>query len=164
MALIAGKVKDKSELIAKFEYGAHDLWLKLRYLSVTELTGMEARSRKQEWDPKTHKQSDDVDRKKMCGEYAKHAVRDWNLTGGMLEKMIDMEEYPEGDIPFSAEDCEALMVAHIDLFRFVQTNCRDMAIFDEVRKQQAIKNSSASREESSPLRVVADELPPAKTA
>ena len=150
MAIIAGKIRKESErtMTTQYQPGFN---LKIRYLTTAELIKIEEQARKSEWDRRSRQRTEEIDRSKLSRLLAEHVVLGWELDGETLRSLIDLEDYPEGDIPYSQEDCAALLENNLDLYSYIRQISHDLSLFEATRKAEARKNSSSSPGNNSTL-------------
>lgn len=143
MSVIANKVRERSDRLLWAEY-APGFRIRVRHLTTSEILRLEDQARKQEWDRRTRQKSEELDREKMARLMAERVIADWRLDGDTLRSLLDLDEYPEGSVPYSAEDCAALLTHNLDVYVYVRGVCQDLALFEEARKAEAAKNSMPS--------------------
>jgi len=111
---------------------------------------MRERHKKRGWDPKTHRALEDLDSEKFYKEFAEKAIVNWKgLSGDLLRKWVDMEEYPEGEVPYDPEKAAALLLGFGRFDEFVTLICQDLEAYEAARKETERKNSLPSPADSS---------------
>lgn len=143
------RIKDKSERTVWAEFG-EGFQIEIRHITQAEFRRMRERSKKRGWDPKTHRQIEDIDTEKFYGEFAEKAVINWSgLTGDLLRKWVDMDEYPEGEVSYTQEKAAALLLGFGRFDEFVTLLCQDLEAAEAGRKAAEAKNSPPSPADNS---------------
>lgn len=138
---MAFKIKDKSDRTVWAEFG-DGFEVEVRHVTQSERNRMRDSSGKREWDPKTHKRTDEFDRDAFYRKFSDRAVVTWTgLTGNLLRKWVDMEEYPDGEVPHSQEVAAALMLGFGAFDEFVTMVSGDLEAAEAMRTATVVKNS-----------------------
>lgn len=139
------KFKAKSERTIHAEY-LDGFILEVVYLPREQLRKMLDRCKIREWDKTTHQPVERHDDKRFAKELSK-AIRGWKgLTGSLLRRLVELEEYPgdDEDVPYDPETAEGLLFHCYDLDKWLQNVMTDLDAFEAVRRADETKNSSAS--------------------
>lgn len=139
--MLKGKIKENSDLTvwAKYKEGFE---VEIRYLSRDQLRKIMDQCKKTDWDPKTHQIKESLDSDKFYRQQAEHVVVDWRgLTPPVLKNIVDMEPYPETEVPYSVEDCAELLSKAYDFDLWVQQISSDLEYFEASRRASEVKNS-----------------------
>lgn len=146
--MLKGKIQKNVSRSTWAEYG-DGIRVEIRYLSQDALRELRAKAVKRSWDPKTHRQVEEVDNEKFYELYAEATIVNWEgLTGDKLRGMIPMAEYPEGNVPFTAEDAAALMLNCQSFDQFVTYMATELEAHEAARKAAEVKNSQPSHDGS----------------
>lgn len=138
--MLKGKIKDDSQRTcwAEFKDGFQ---VEIKYSPRGKLQKIYEQATTREWDPKGFSKNS-IDAKKLYELMAKEIVVNWRgLTPDILRKMVDMEKYPDGEIPYSPDDAVELLEKAYDFDTWVQKITTDLEIFEASRRAAETKNS-----------------------
>jgi len=139
--MIAGKIKDRSDKTAWAEYRP-GFEVEIRFCPRARLSKISEQAKKTTWSNKTHLRVETVDNQAFYRLMAEEVLVDWRgLTPEILKQMIDMEEYPKGDVPFDTKDAAELMEKAYDFDMWVQDVCTSLEMIEAARKAAEQKNS-----------------------
>jgi hypothetical protein len=134
-------IKQKSERTVWAEFG-DGFEVEIRHVTQSEKRRLAESNSTRGWDPKSHKRQDGLDQEQFYAAFAARAVVGWRgLTGELLRKWVDMEEYPEGDVPYSPDAAAALMLGFGRFDEFVTLVSGDLEMAEAARKAALVKNS-----------------------
>lgn len=135
------KIKESSERTVWAEYG-DGFTVEVRHVTTSERRKMHENARKRDWDKRTHKQVDEADNEKFYSAFAKRAIVNWKgLTGDLLRRWVEMDEYPEGEVPYSQEAAAELMIGFGKFDEFITLVSSDLEMAEAIRKADLVKNS-----------------------
>lgn len=138
---LKGLILDRSDRTVWAEY-RDGFEVEIRYLPRARLRGMLDRAARREWDSKNHRATETIDGEKFARLMAEEVVAGWRgLTPEVLKKMVDMQSYPDSDVPYSAEDCAELLQKAYGFDTWVQQICSDLEAFEAARRAAEEKNS-----------------------
>lgn len=140
------KFNKKSEQAIEAEY-LDGFIVSIFYLSRAELRRTLERCKVRKWDKETHQPVDEYDDTRFAKELSKK-IKIWRgLTGKVLRKMVDLEEYPpdEEEVPFSQDTAEGLLLNAYDFDKWLQHIASRVDLFDEMRRAEQKKNLSESQ-------------------
>lgn len=138
--MLKGKILEESSrtVWAEFKPGFQ---VEIKYSPRGKLGKIYEQATVKEWDPKGFMKST-VDSKKLYELMAKDLMVGWRgLTPGILRTMVDMESYPDSEVPYSAEDAAELLEKAYDFDGWVQKITTDLEIFEAARRAAETKNS-----------------------
>lgn len=138
------KFKTQSERTIHAEY-QDGFVLEIRYMPRDHLRRLLERCKVREWDKATHQPIEKTDDARFAKELAKSIVSWTGLTGALLRRLVELEEYPADDeqVPYSAAVAEGLLFHCYDLDKWLQTMMTDLEAFETVRRATETKNSWA---------------------
>lgn len=139
--MLKGKIKEKSDrtIWAEFKHG----WqIKLRYVTQSEMNDLFREASVREWDVLKGVEKARFDEKKYAALLAERVLKDWRgLTPDALRKIVDMESYPDAEVPYSVDDAVELLLTAHEFGTWVAKLVHDMEIFDAARRAEETKNS-----------------------
>ena len=143
--MLQGRIKEKSARTIWAEY-RDGFRVELRYVPREHLRRISERCKVSEWDKRTHQSTEKSDGRKWAKEFAKDVFVNWEgLTPEVLKTLVEMDEYPTTDTPFSVEDAEEILFHAYDFDLWAQQLSADLAAFVAVEEAVQIKKSAPLR-------------------
>lgn len=140
--MLKGKIKDRSERTIWAEW-KHGWQLQLRFVTKTEFQKLYDRAISREWDKGFEKAV--FNDGKFSELIGREVIVGWrNLTPDALRKLVELDDYPAEDLPYSADDAAELVQKLAGLQEWVVKVCADWEIFDAARRAEETKNLSSS--------------------
>jgi hypothetical protein len=138
---MAFKIKESSDRTVWAEFSDGFL-VEIRHVTQADMRKIREQSQVRQWDPKTHQRVEEADTQKFYELFGKRAIVTWKgLTGDLLRAWVDMDEYPEGEVPYSSETAAELLLGFGRFDTFVTMVSQDLEAAEAVRKATVVKNS-----------------------
>lgn len=139
--MLKGKIKEKSERTVWAEF--KDGWqLKLRFVTANEMNAMLRDASIKEWDVVRGVEKSKFDERKYAELLAERVIKDWRgLSPDVLRRVVDMDDYPAEDLPYSTDDAAELLLSAHELASWVTKIIHDLEVFDAARRAEETKNS-----------------------
>lgn len=138
---MAFKIKESSERTVWAEFSDGFL-VEIRHVTQSDMRKIREQSQVRQWDPKTHQRVEEADTQKFYELFGKRAIVTWKgLTGDLLRDWVDMDEYPEGEVPYAPETAVELLLGFGRFDTFVTMISQDLEAAEAVRKATITKNS-----------------------
>ena len=143
--MLQGRIKEKSARTIWAEY-RDGFRVELRYVPREHLRRISERCKVSDWDKRTHQSTEKSDGRKWAKEFAKDVFVNWaGLTPEVLKTLVEMDEYPTTDTPFSVEDAEEILFHAYDFDLWAQQLSADLAAFVAVEEAAQIKKPAPLR-------------------
>jgi len=143
--MLQGRIKEKSARTIWAEY-RDGFRVELRYVPREHLRRISERCKVSDWDKRTHQSTEKSDGRKWAKEFAKDVFVNWEgLTPEVLKTLVEMDEYPTTDTPFSVEDAEEILFHAYDFDLWAQQLSADLAAFVAVEEAAQIKKPAPLR-------------------
>ncbi len=139
--MLKGKIKDRSDRRVWAAY-RDGFQLEIRHTPRAHSQSIADRAKKEEWDNAIGAYAPSIDKEKYYQLIAAEVIMDWRgLTPEVLRTLVDMESYPDAEVPYSQEDAAELLAKVQGLDVWVQTLARNLDHYEQQRRAAEIKNS-----------------------
>jgi len=139
--MLKGKINSRSEKRVWAAYkGSFEV--EIRHVPRPQSREITERCQKREWDNGVGGYTQVLDTDKYYDALAREVITDWRgLKPELLRTMVDMESYPESDVPYSPEDAVELLKNVHGFDVWVQTIARNLDYHEAARRAAELKNS-----------------------
>jgi len=139
--MLKGNIKDHSGKTVWAEY-KDGFEVEIRYLPRGALNRILEDSKKKTWDPAAAIFLEKRDDGRFYQLVAERILVNWRgLKPEVLKKLVDMESYPETEVPFSVEDAAELLEKAYELDLWVQRIATNLEYYEATRRAAEEKNS-----------------------
>jgi hypothetical protein len=136
--MLAGKKQKSPTIWAEYLDGFE---VEVNFRSREELQRMIEGARARRWDSKANAIVETIDDSKYREAMARQIVTNWRgLTKAVLQELVLLDEYPEGEVPYTFEDCVWLL-KESKFDTWVQSLCTEVRAFQASKRAEETKNS-----------------------